>query len=136
MYSLIAILGPSVIGLKLMDYFKKGLNIKNVIYYYLILLVLSSASTNIIVYYLLSTKGELFDLLNNSVLYFGEYTLINVLVNIIWALIIYILCKNISFDVVVKEVDVNAGRNKKKKMPKKRLEKFRTFFKAKRQKNR
>ncbi len=135
MYALLAILGPSIIGLKLLDYFKKGLNIKNIIYYYLSLLVLSSACTNIIVYYLLETKKDLFDLLSNSTFFFGQYTLINTLVNIILVLIIYVFIKNVSFDIIVKEVDTGDRKNKKEKTPKQRFNKIKEVLPKKHQKN-
>lgn len=131
MFSLIAIFGPCIIGLKLLDYLKKGLSIKNSIYYYLVLLVLSSACTSIIVYYLFGTKNKLFELLNNSVLYFGEYTLINVLVNIILVLIIYIFIKNVSFKVVVEEVK----NERKTKTSKKHFNKIKKVFSKKQEKN-
>ncbi len=135
MYALLAVFGPSIIGLKLLDYLKKGLNIKNVIYYYLSLLVLSSACTNVVVYYLLGTKKDLFDLLNSSVFFFGQYTLINVLVNIILVLIIYVFIKNISFDIVVKEVDTGDGKVKEEKTPKQRFNKIKKVLPKKHQKN-
>lgn len=49
-YALIAILIPSVLGIKILDYLNRGLSLKNTIYYYFILVMLSNFFNNIFSY--------------------------------------------------------------------------------------
>lgn len=111
MYSLIAILGPSVIGVKILDYLKRGLGLKNTLYYYLILLVLSTIFNVTITYLLLGTENNLFVNLNIFPILLVKYMILSLGVNVVLSLIIFYLQKNIT--IVAEAEKVEKKKNKK-----------------------
>ena len=104
MYALIAILAPSILGVKIIDYLNKGLSFKNTIYYFTILLLFSSILNSVIAYSLLNIDDKLFNNLNSSLVLFEEYSLISIFINILLALIVIVVQKNASFTLEVKDV--------------------------------
>ena len=119
MYALIAILAPSIFGVKIIDYFNKGLSLKNTIYYFIILLMFSSVINTAISYLLLNTDMYIFNSINNYPLLFSKYTLISIIINVILAIIIVIAQKNISFNIEVESASDGKDTSKTKKSIKK-----------------
>ena len=69
MYTLISILLPSVIGVKIIEHINKGLSLKNTAYYYLILLTLSTILNSLISFFCFKVEDTI-NLLNKSTIYF------------------------------------------------------------------
>ena len=114
LYAVIAILLPSVFGLKLLDYLKRGISLKNSFYYYMILLLGSSFINNILSYFFFDINSNFID---NFIypIFFSKYVLMSVFVNTIIVLIIIVLQNNIQLEVKVKKVGDLNGKSKKKK---------------------
>ena len=103
MLAIIALLGPSIIGLKFLDYLIK-LNRKNTIYYFVILLTMSVTINNVISYLLFDVMDVVYHL-SFFPIYLAKYVLISLIVNIVLALILSILIKNVSLKIEVQKVE-------------------------------
>ncbi len=120
MYALIAMLLPSLFGLKVMDYLLKGLKIKNLIFYYGILLLMSQGINNLIVLSFFDIDNSLWNALNEVSTFFSIYILISIVINILLVLMFVILIKNIKLEVEVKyeekdeERKTNSSKRKQK----------------------
>lgn len=119
MFGVIAVFIPSVIGIKLFDYLRKGLSLKNTIYYYLIFLGLSwmiSVSLGVSIF---GTDSNLFNEMCNDSFVFAKFAGFNTLVNIILALLVEIIIKNVSFNISAeKNVLGKVKKDVKKKIKK------------------
>lgn len=115
MFSLIAILTPSVLGLKIIDYFKKDLNIKQIFYYYFILLLFSNVGTNIIVNLLFNINENIYNELNIDSIFFSQYTLTSVVISVLLVIIYLIIDKNLTFKLEVENVKKEKTKTKRKK---------------------
>lgn len=111
MYSLMAILCPSVFGIKLLDYFNKRISLKNTIYYYLLLVMFSNVLTSVFVYIFFKTSSNYIEYLNTLPIFFAKYVLVSLLINFILVIIITVSMKNMSFKIEVK--NEKKGKNNK-----------------------
>ena len=137
MYTVIELLLPSLFGLKIMDYLLKGLTVKNIIFYYSILLLLSQAINNIIVVSFFDIDKSLWTSLNEVSMFFSNYVLISIVINILLALIFVILIKNVKLEVEVEYAEnskenktvLSENNKKKQKNRKKMFTNFKKHFK-------
>ena len=102
MYSLFAFFIPSIIGVRINNYFNKDLKVKNIIYLYITLLWLSFVINVWIMYNLLGIKKDVFDALNTDLGLFLEISIISIIVNIVLVFIGLAIQKNITFMIEVK----------------------------------
>lgn len=109
MFAIIAILLPSFLGMKLMDYLLNGLKLKDLILYYGILVLLTQSINNVLVKYYYNLDDNLWNSLNIGTDFFSIYILVSIVINILLVLILVVLIKNIKFEV---EVEEYAGKSK------------------------
>lgn len=118
MFGIIAVLIPSVIGIKLFDYLRKGLSLKNTVYYYLIFLGLSWIICSSLGSTLFTVSNNLFIKLCNDPFLFSEFTGLSILINVILAILIEVIIRNIKINIVTDKVTKKVSSNGKKKAKK------------------
>lgn len=115
-YGLMAILLPSVLGVKILDYLNKGLDLKNTVYYYFILVLFSNFFNNIFSYLIFKINENIFYSLCEYPILFSKFILVSIVINILLVFLIIILQKNIKIDVVtVSKGSKNVKRKTNKK---------------------
>ena len=118
MFGVIAVLIPSVIGIKLFDYLRKGLNLKNTIYYYLIFLGISWIICSSLGGSLFEVNNNLFIKLCNDPFLFSEFTGLNILINVILAILTEVIIRNIKVNITTEKANEKVISNAKKKIKK------------------
>lgn len=118
MFGVIAVLIPSVIGIKLFDYLRKGLSLKNTIYYYLIFLGISWIICSSLGSSLFEVNNNLFIKLCNDPFLFSEFTGLNILINVILAILTEVIIRNIKINITTEKVNKKVISNEKKKTKK------------------
>lgn len=106
MYVLFALFIPSIIGVRIINYFNKDLKIKNIIYDYITLLLFSFIINNFVLFNFFGVKENIFNKLNDDVMLFVWISLISVAVNIILCFIGLVVQKNIEFKIEVQKNEV------------------------------
>lgn len=101
MYSLFAFFIPSIIGVRINNYFNKELKIKNIIYNYITLLLFSFIINVLIMYNLFGIKEDVFNVINSDTILFAEMAAISIIVNVILVFIGLVIQKNIMFKIEV-----------------------------------
>lgn len=101
MYSLFAFFIPSIIGIRINNYFNKELKIKNIIYNYITLLLFSFIINVLIMYNLFGIKENVFNVINSDTILFAEMAAISIIVNVILVFIGLVIQKNIMFKIEV-----------------------------------
>ena len=101
MYSLFAFFIPSIIGVRINNYFNKELKIKNIIYNYITLLLFSFIINVLIMYNLFGIKENVFNVINSDTILFAEVAAISIIVNVILVFIGLVIQKNIMFKIEV-----------------------------------
>ncbi len=104
MFGVIALIGPSVIGLKVLEHLLNGLSKKNIFYYFTILLTISVIINNSISYSLFNIT-DVFYHLNNFPIYLAKYVLISIIINIVLALILSIIIKSVRLKIEVEKIE-------------------------------
>lgn len=127
MLTFIALFIPSAVGLKLIDYFDKGLDFKRNIYYYILLLLLSTIITNVLVYLFFGVANNITAYLDSLPIFFAKYALVSLVLNLLLGLIIVVIRENISFQIEVEKVEKE--RKKDSKDNKNNIEKIKRIFK-------
>ena len=102
MYSLFAFFIPSIIGVRINNYFNKDLKVKNIIFLYITLLWFSFVINGLIIYNLFGIKKDLFSTLNTDLGLFLEISIISIIVNIVLVFIGLAIQKNVTFMIEVK----------------------------------
>ncbi len=115
MFSFVAIFVPSILGVGVIEYFKKNINLKNSIYYYAILLAFSNVINVVVSYCLFDVSSSIAIILDSAPIYFCKYIVVSILVNCILAFLIVLFEKNISFEVEVVKNE-KKKHNKRKNM--------------------
>lgn len=105
LYGLLAVLVPSLIATKLLDYLNKGLSLKNTIYYYFILLGLSSCFDAVLSKILFGVESSLFNSIDDKPILFSKFMIMSIIINVFIVLIIMYFQKNLSIDIVYKKVN-------------------------------
>lgn len=101
MYGLFAFFIPSIIGVRVNNYFNKDLKIKNIIYNYITLLLFSFIINVLIMYNLFGIKEDVFNVINSDTILFAEMAAISIIVNVILVFIGLVIQKNIMFKIEV-----------------------------------
>ncbi len=101
MYSLFAFFIPSIIGVRINNYFNKELKIKNIIYNYITLLLFSFIINVLIMYNLFGIKENVFNVINSDTILFAEMATISIIVNVILVFIGLVIQKNVMFKLEV-----------------------------------
>ncbi len=101
MYSLFAFFIPSIIGVRINNYFNKELKIKNIIYNYITLLLFSFIINVLIMYNLFGIKEDVFNAINSDTILFAEMAAISIVVNVILVFIGLAIQKNVMFKLEV-----------------------------------
>lgn len=101
MYSLFAFFIPSIIGVRINNYFNKELKIKNIIYNYITLLLFSFIINVLIMYNLFGIKEDVFNVINSDTILFAEMAAISIVVNVILVFIGLAIQKNVMFKLEV-----------------------------------
>ena len=101
MYSLFAFFIPSIIGIRINNYFNKELKIKNIIYNYITLLLFSFIINVLIMYNLFGIKENVFNVINSDTILFAEMAAISIIVNVILVFIGLVIQKNVMFKIEV-----------------------------------
>lgn len=101
MYSLFAFFIPSIIGVRINNYFNKELKIKNIIYNYITLLLFSFIINVLIMYNLFGIKENVFNVINSDTILFAEMAAISIIVNVILVFIGLVIQKNVMFKIEV-----------------------------------
>ena len=101
MYSLFAFFIPSIIGVRINNYFNKELKIKNIIYNYITLLLFSFIINVLIMYNLFGIKEDVFNAINSDTILFAEMATISIIVNVILVFIGLVIQKNVMFKIEV-----------------------------------
>ena len=101
MYSLFAFFIPSIIGIRINNYFNKELKIKNIIYNYITLLLFSFIINVLIMYNLFGIKEDVFNAINSDTILFAEMAAISIIVNVILVFIGLVIQKNVMFKIEV-----------------------------------
>lgn len=120
MFMLIAVLIPSVVGVKIIDYLVHGLNLKRTIYWFAILLLISTCLNNIIVYLAFGLDSNILSHLNNLPIFFCKYVLISFIINIVMAFGIVVCMKNFSIEIKKETIKEEKSVKKNTKVTKKR----------------
>ncbi len=115
MYSMFALFIPSMIGVRINNYFNKDLKVKNIIYNYITLLFFSFVINVLIVYSLFQVKENIFDAINQNTILFVQCAGISMVVNVIFVLIGLVIQKNVQFKVEVEKNEDKAVSGKVKK---------------------
>lgn len=101
MYSLFTFFIPSIIGVRINNYFNKELKIKNIIYNYITLLLFSFIINVLIMYNLFGIKENVFNVINSDTILFAEVAVISIIVNVILVFIGLVIQKNVMFKIEV-----------------------------------
>ena len=83
MFELFVFFIPSIIGVRINNYFNKELKIKNIIYNYITLLLFSFIINVLIMYNLFGIKEDVFNAINSDTILFAEMAAISIIVNVI-----------------------------------------------------
>lgn len=101
MYGLFAFFIPSVIGVRINNYFNKDLKVKNMIYSYITLLLFSFIINVLIMYNIFGIKEDIFGAINSDIILFIQMAIISIVINVILVFIGLVIQKNIMFKIEV-----------------------------------
>ena len=102
MFAFLVLFIPSIIGIRIINYFNKDLKIKDIIYDYITLFFFSFIINIIIMYNFLGVKEDIFKALNTDIKLFVWISLISIIINVILCLIGLAVQRNIKFNIEVK----------------------------------
>ena len=103
MYSLFTFFIPSIIGVRINNYFNKDLKAKNMIYSYITLLFFSFILNVLIIYNIFGVKSDVFDVINSDIILFAEMSIISVVINVVLEFVSLAVQKNVSFKIEVEK---------------------------------
>ena len=99
MYVLFAFFIPSILGIRIIEYFNKDLKIKNIIYDYIILLLFSFICNVLIMYKAFGIKEDIFGAISSDLMLFVWMAIISTIINVMLVLIGIKNKKNIQFKI-------------------------------------
>lgn len=106
MFAFLALFIPSIIGIRIINYFNKDLKIKDMIYDYITLFLFSFIVNNFVLFNFFGIKENIFSKLNTDIMLFVWISLISIAVNIILCFIGLVVQKNIEFKIEVQRNEV------------------------------
>lgn len=111
-YGVFSLFIPSIIGVRILNYFNKDLKIKDIIFDYITLLLFSFIINVIIMYNGFGIEKDIFKAFDSNIMLFVWIALISLAINIALALFGVVVQKNIQFKIDV-ESKTNEGKNNK-----------------------
>ena len=111
-YGVFSLFIPSIIGVRVLNYFNKDLKIKDIIFDYITLLLFSFIINVIIMYNGFGIEKDIFKAFDSNIMLFVWIALISLAINIALALLGVTVQKNIQFKIDV-ESKTNEGKNNK-----------------------
>lgn len=111
-YGVFSLFIPSIIGVRILNYFNKDLKIKDIIFDYITLLLFSFIINVIIMYNGFGIEKDIFKAFDSNIMLFVWIALISLAINVALALLGVTVQKNIQFKIDV-ESKTNEGKNNK-----------------------
>ena len=108
-YGVFSLFIPSIIGVRILNYFNKDLKIKDIIFDYITLLLFSFIINVIIMYNGFGIEKDIFKAFDSNIMLFVWIALISLAINIALALLGVVVQKNIQF-----KIDVESKTNERK----------------------
>lgn len=108
-YGVFSLFIPSIIGVRILNYFNKDLKIKDIIFDYITLLLFSFIINVIIMYNGFGIEKDIFKAFDSNIMLFVWIALISLAINIALALLGVAVQKNIQF-----KIDVESKTNERK----------------------
>lgn len=108
-YGVFSLFIPSIIGVRILNYFNKDLKIKDIIFDYITLLLFSFIINVIIMYNGFGIEKDIFKAFDSNIVLFVWIALISLAINIALALLGVTVQKNIQF-----KIDVESKTNERK----------------------
>lgn len=108
-YGVFSLFIPSIIGVRILNYFNKDLKIKDIIFDYITLLLFSFIINVIIMYNGFGIEKDIFKAFDSNIMLFVWIALISLAINIALALLGVVVQKNIQF-----KIDVESKTNEEK----------------------
>ena len=108
-YGVFSLFIPSIIGVRILNYFNKDLKIKDIIFDYITLLLFSFIINVIIMYNGFGIEKDIFKAFDSNIMLFVWVALISLAINIALALLGVVVQKNIQF-----KIDVESKTNERK----------------------
>lgn len=108
-YGVFSLFIPSIIGVRILNYFNKNLKIKDIIFDYITLLLFSFIINVIIMYNGFGIEKDIFKAFDSNIMLFVWIALISLAINIALALLGVVVQKNIQF-----KIDVESKTNERK----------------------
>ncbi len=108
-YGVFSLFIPSIIGVRILNYFNKDLKIKDIIFDYITLLLFSFIINVIIMYNGFGIEKDIFKAFDSNIMLFVWIALISLAINIALALLGVTVQKNIQF-----KIDVESKTNERK----------------------
>ena len=108
-YGVFSLFIPSIIGVRILNYFNKDLKIKDIIFDYITLLLFSFIINVIIMYNGFGIEKDIFKAFDSNIMLFVWIALISLAINVALALLGVVVQKNIQF-----KIDVESKTNERK----------------------
>ena len=108
MFELFVFFIPSIIGVRINNYFNKDLKIKNIIYNYTTLLFISFIINVLVMYNVFGIKEDIFKVFDSDMMLFVQMAIISFIVNVILVFIGLVIQKNVGFKIKEKKNETKA----------------------------
>ena len=108
MFELFVFFIPSIIGVRINNYFNKNLKIKNIIYNYTTLLFISFIINVLVMYNVFGIKEDIFKVFDSDMMLFVQMAIISFIVNVILVFIGLVIQKNVEFKIEVEKNETKA----------------------------
>ena len=108
MFILFVFFIPSIIGVRINNYFNKDLKFKNIIYNYTTLLFFSFIVNILIMYNVFGIKEDIFKVFDSDIILFMQMAIISFIVNVILVFIGLVIQKNVDFKIEVEKNETKA----------------------------
>lgn len=108
MFELFVFFIPSIIGVRINNYFNKYLKIKNIIYNYTTLLFISFIINVLVMYNVFGIKEDIFKVFDSDMMLFVQMAIISFIVNVILVFIGLVIQKNVGFKIEVEKNETKA----------------------------